>query len=119
MVLRAGLNWQAVDMFRAIFGYARQLGLSQSDSRLQNILLNNVLVKALWRFFEAKFDPSLTGDRATAMAAASDECETLIRALTDQVRDLVFRTVFNLMDGMLRTNFYRSDRKIPLYFFQD
>ena len=80
LVLRAGLTWDSVDLFRAIFGYARQLGLSQSSSRLQNILLSNVpLVKALWRFFEAKFNPGLSGDRAAEMAAASDECETLIR----------------------------------------
>ena len=119
MVLHAGLKWQAVDLFRAIFGYARQLGLSQSDSRLQNILLSNVpLVKALWRFFEAKFNPYLEGDRDAEIAAASDECETLIRALTDQVRDLVFRTVFNLMDSMLRTNFYRSDRQFHYISFK-
>ena len=119
LVLRAGLDWEAVDMFRAIFGYARQLGLSQSSSRLQNILLSNVpLVKALWRFFEAKFNPHLEGDRTAQIAAASDECETLIRALTDQVRDLVFRTVFNLMDSILRTNFYRSDRKFHYISFK-
>ncbi len=119
LVLRAGLSWESVDMLRAIFGYARQLGLSQSPSRLQNILLSNVpLVKALWRFFEAKFNPELTGDRAAEIAAAQDECETLIRALTDQVRDLVFRTVFNLMDSMLRTNFYRSDRQFHYISFK-
>ena len=119
LVLHAGLNWKAVDMFRAIFGYARQLGLSQSDSRLQNILLTNVpLVQALWRFFEAKFNPDLEGDRVSEMAAASDDCETLIRGLTDQVRDLVFRTVFNLMDSMLRTNFYRADRQFHYISFK-
>ena len=111
LVLRAGLNWQAVDLFRAIFGYARQLGLSQSSSRLQNILLSDVsLVKALWRYFEVKFDPSLSGNRTTQLESSREECETLIRNLTDQVRDLVFRTVFNLIDSMMRTNFYRRDR---------
>ena len=119
LVLRAGLDWAAVDMFRAIFGYARQLGLSQSSSRLQNILLSNVpLVEALWTFFEVKFNPALEGDRAVAMAKAQDECETLIRALSDQVRDLVFRTIFNLMDSMLRTNFYRADRKFHYISFK-
>ena len=119
MVLRAGLSWQAVDLFRAVFGYARQLGLTQSPSRLQNILLSDVpLVKALWSFFDVKFNPELQGDRVALLEEARENCEGLIRALTDQVRDLVFRTMFNLIDSMLRTNFYRSDRQFHYISFK-
>ena len=119
LVLRADLTLEAVDLFRAIFGYARQLGLSQSTSRLQNMLLSDIpLVKALWNFFETKFNPALEEGRAEAMEEAKDQCETLIRALTDQARDFVFRTIFNLMDSMLRTNFYRSDRQFHYISFK-
>ena len=111
ILLRAAVPWDGVDMLRAYNGYARQLGLRYTLNRVQEILLGRAsLVQALWRYFQAKFDPALESDRAAAIQAASDACEAEIVQITDHDQDRVFHTLFNLMQATLRTNFYRRDR---------
>jgi glutamate dehydrogenase len=111
ILLRAAVPWAGVDMLRAYNGYARQLGLRYTLNRVQEILLGRAsLVQSLWRYFQAKFDPDLEGDRADAIRAASDACEAEIVQITDHDQDRVFHTLFNLMQSTLRTNFFRDDR---------
>ena len=53
------------------YGYARQLGLSYSLARFTELLVDRpVCVHLLWRYFEARFQPGLVGDRAAAIASA-------------------------------------------------
>jgi glutamate dehydrogenase len=111
ILLRAAVPWQGVDMLRAYNGYARQLGLRYTVTRVQEILLGRPsLVKKLWDYFQAKFDPDLEGDRAAVMKSAHESCEGEIVRITDHDQDRVFNTLFNLMQATLRTNFYRTDR---------
>lgn len=111
ILLRANVPWQAVDLIRAYNGYARQLGLRYTLSRIQEILLGKAdLVLALWRFFEAKFDPDQSKGRAAAMHEASEALLDGLRAVNDHDQDVTFRTLHNLIDATLRTNFYRRDR---------
>lgn len=111
ILLRANIPWQAVDLIRAYNGYARQLGLRYTLSRIQEILLGKTdLVAALWRFFEVKFNPSHNGNRTKAAQEASEALLDGLRAVTDHDQDVTFRTLHNLIDSTLRTNFYRQDR---------
>ncbi len=111
ILLRASVPWEGVDLLRAYNGYARQLGLRYTANRVQEILLGRAsLVQKLWQYFQAKFDPDLTGDRAEAIRLAHDACESEIVRITDHDQDLVFHSLFNLMQATLRTNFYRTDR---------
>jgi len=111
ILLRASVPWQGVDMLRAYNGYARQLGLPYTVTRVQEILLGRPeLVQKLWQYFQAKFDPDLQGDRPAAIKATADACESEIVKITDHDQDRVFSTLFNLMQSTLRTNFYRTDR---------
>ena len=58
----------------------------------QEILLGRAsLVQSLWRYFQAKFDPDLEGDRADAIRASSDACEAEIVQITDHDQDRVFQ----------------------------
>ena len=111
ILVPASVPWEGVDMLRAYNGYARQLGLRYTQTRVQEILLGRPgLVQKLWAYFQARFDPDLQGDRAAAMKAAADACETEILQITDHDQDRVFSTLFNLMQATLRTNFFRTDR---------
>jgi len=111
LLLSARIPWQAVDMIRGYLGYARQLGLRYTLSRIEEILLANPgLVLDLWRYFHARFDPDLTGDRSKAMLEPKESFEAQIRSLTAHDQDVTFRTLFNLIESTLRTNFYRTDR---------
>ena len=111
LVLKGALSWQAVDMFRGIYGYAHQIQLSYNMSQVQSILISSIkTTHSLWKFFQAKFDPSLE-NRDVLLQKYIDEAETNIRQLTNQSQDLVFRMFYNLIESMLRTNYYRTDRK--------
>ncbi len=111
LVLRAGLSWEEVDLVRAYFGYARQIGLRYAAVRVQDILLNQPeCVATIIALFHAKFDPDLKGDRATAIAAAEDRLNDLLRQIKTNDDDFVMRRLVNLVESTLRTNFYRTDR---------
>lgn len=111
LILAANLSWQEVDLVRAYVGYARQLGLRQSIPRTQEILLNqSETVAAAIQYFHARFNPALDGDRAAAMEATSSALSERLRAIRTNDEDTVLRTLANLIESSLRTNFYRTDR---------
>ena len=111
LILAANVSWQAVDTIRGYLGYARQLGLRYTPTRINEILLAQPeLVRALWQYFAARFDPNLSGDRVRAMSEAKERFEALRRTLRNHDQDLTFRTLLNLVESTLRTNFYRNDR---------
>ncbi len=111
LLLRANLSWQEVDLVRAYFGYARQLGLKHTMARVQEILLNQSdCVAAIVALFHAKFDPDLSGDRTAAILAAQSVVDERLRAIRTNDEDVVLRTLANLVDASIRTNFYRTDR---------
>ncbi len=111
VLLRAGISWEAVDLIRAYQGYARQLGLRYTNQRIQEILLHRPgLVRELWAYFRARFDPDLQSDRDQAMRTAADRVTDGLLKITDHDQDRVFNSLFNLMGATLRTNFFRTDR---------
>ncbi|MEL6345008.1 MAG: NAD-glutamate dehydrogenase domain-containing protein [Myxococcota bacterium] len=119
LLLQINLPWQAVDMFRAYHGYARQLGLYYSIERVQTVLLSQPeMVSLLWAYFEARFDPDRGDDRAEQESAAAEAFEDALRAVKAADQDLVFRTFYNLLQSTLRTNFYRRDRKFHYLSFK-
>ena len=119
LVLRAGLGWQEVDLVRAYIGYARQLGIRHTIPQIQQILQNQSdCVAAIVGLFHTKFDPALLGDRAAAMAAAQARVDDALRLIKTNDEDYVMRTVANLVDATLRTNFYRTDRKFHYISFK-
>ncbi len=112
LILTAGLTWQEADLVRGLMGYGRQIVLRQTYARIQEILLKNAaLTAATVRWFVAKFDPDLPGDRAAIAQARGEEVLQLLKGVQTADEDQVMRTLQNLVDAMLRTNFYRTDRK--------
>lgn len=111
LLLRANLTWQEVDLVRAYFGYAKQLGLKHLMVRVQEILLAQAsCVSAIVQLFHAKFDPDLKVDRNAAITSAQAAVDERLRAIRTNDEDVVLRTLANLVDASLRTNFYRTDR---------
>ena len=111
VLLRADIPWEAVDLLRAYNGYARQLGLRYTLTRVQELLLAQpALVRLLWVFFQAKFDPDASGSRSKAVAKVDEAIEDALREVDDHDQDITLRTLHDLMAATLRTNFYRPDR---------
>ncbi|MEC7987687.1 MAG: NAD-glutamate dehydrogenase domain-containing protein, partial [Myxococcota bacterium] len=111
LLIAGKIPWKAVDMFRALHNYARQLAFPFSIEQTQTILCSSVEnVKLLWNFFEQKFNPSLQQDDGISVEKAMADSRDEIRKLRSQQQDIVFRTYHNLIESILRTNFYRTDK---------
>jgi len=111
VLLRSAIPWQAVDLLRAYVGYARQIGLRYTQSRVQELLLAQPeLVGKWWALFQARFDPDLGSDRKKATASADEAYSDGVRAILNHDQDVLFSTLHNLIEATLRTNFYRTDR---------
>ncbi|MCK6506427.1 NAD-glutamate dehydrogenase [Myxococcota bacterium] len=111
VLLRAAVPWQAVDLLRALLGYSRQLGMGYTLARYQELLLAQPeLVHTLWQLFLARFDPDRGADRQRACAQIAERFQELLRTIEDHDQDLVFRTLLNLVESTVRTNFFRTDR---------
>jgi glutamate dehydrogenase len=111
LLLVARLPWRAVELIRGYLGYARQLDLRYTRTRVREILLAKPeLASNLWNYFHTRFDPNLSGDRTRAIGETAEAFHDRLREVSDHDTDVVFRTIFNLMESTLRTNFYRQDR---------
>jgi glutamate dehydrogenase len=111
LVLTAQLSWKQVDLIRAYKGYARQINLGARTEFVREVLLAHPMVaRALIELFEARFDPAV-GNRAKAMAATKERVLDGLRAISSSDQDTVLRGLYTLIQGTIRTNFYRADRK--------
>lgn len=112
LVLAADVSWRYADMVRAYIHYNRQLS-SQSplDFSRQVCLTHADATRLLIQLFEARFNPALNLDGTTRQARV----DSLREAFQDRLRkvdlsseDKVLRNLFTLVEGTVRTNFYRN-----------
>ncbi|MDY0212653.1 MAG: NAD-glutamate dehydrogenase, partial [Desulfuromonadaceae bacterium] len=112
LVVRAGLDWQQVDVFRAYHNYYFQLGSAFTKRTVAFALINNPrAAMALYRYFSARFkpeekwaDPMVREEEALHPAR-----QELIESLSEVENvndDSILRTMFNLIDSTVRTNFF-------------
>jgi glutamate dehydrogenase len=74
-------------------------------------LRNSAVAAALFRSFAARFDPSLTGDRAALMAEAGEGVRRILESVGSLAEDEVLRALANLIRCALRTNFYQRPER--------
>nr|WP_240629606.1 NAD-glutamate dehydrogenase [Specibacter cremeus] len=116
LVLHEGMDWREVVILRGYAKYLRQMGNTNSYGFVANTLLDNAAVtRALVELFETRFDPDLAGDARDARTA--DVRERLAAAL-EQVPtldgDRVLRTLANLVEATLRTNYFQGKDYLSL-----
>ena len=125
LLLRADIPWPSLVMVLAYQAYARQLGLPYGQATVQEALLGHAdIVRGLTEMFRAKFDPDVEGLSSTVVDERRLELiDRSRRALLaqlegvdDLVSDQVLRTLYNLIDATVRTNFYARnlDRDVHL-----
>ncbi len=117
-----GLNWREIDIFRGYRNYYFQLGSPYSKKRVAYALIHNPEVaRLLYRYFEGRFadrpewsDPLVREEQA--LLPLRMEIAAALETVSDINEDDILRTLFNLIDSTVRTNFFvRKDR--PDYFF--
>lgn len=105
-------RWQDVDIFRAYRNYLFQIGSRFTKRSVAFALINNPQVTSLLlRYFQGRFDPENPAgqqrEEQVLMPLRLELVEAL-EAVADIQEDRILRTLFNLMDSTVRTNFYRQ-----------
>jgi glutamate dehydrogenase len=110
LVLQEGMPWHRVVILRSYAKYLRQIGNTNSYEFVADTLVANPAVAGgLVSLFESRFDPELaederirrTGQVRAELAAAMEQVATLDA-------DRVLRTIINLIEASLRTNFFQA-----------
>jgi glutamate dehydrogenase len=119
LLVLTGLSWRKIDIFRSYRNYYFQL-----DTRMpftlsrfhQSLNHNPQIILLLWRYFETRFRPDSHWDNPIqreeeGLLPIRLELAAALKLVTDVNEDHVLRTLFNLIDATVRTNFYRRQRQ--------
>jgi glutamate dehydrogenase len=107
-----GLDWRQIDVFRAYRNYYFQLGSPFTKRRVAFALIHNPgAAGLLFRYFEARFRPDPRWQdplrrEEEALSPLRQELAAALEAVTDINEDRILRTLFNLFDSTVRTNFF-------------
>ncbi len=121
LLVLTGLSWQEIDVLRAYRNYFLQLGHQITGASIHHAFLTNPLVAlGLFNYFEARFKPDPAWDNPAnreeqALSPIRLQLLENIAAVTDLNDDRILRTLFNLIDATVRSNFYVR-RDLPDYF---
>ncbi len=111
LILTAGLSWRQVEVLRTLRNHLQQVRPHYSLDTVNGVVLSNAgVAKALFRAFEAKFDPTVA-DRAQAVAKAQEELGQALDGVRNLLDDEVLRALANLIASALRTNFYQRPER--------
>ncbi|MCC7017001.1 MAG: NAD-glutamate dehydrogenase, partial [Rhodospirillales bacterium] len=109
LVLRAGLGWRDVVVLRALAKYLRQTGIAFSQTYMEETLFRNpALAILVVELFRARFDPAAQGKAAKRVGEIKAEIELALDRVTSADEDRIMRRFVNVVDAMLRTNFYQK-----------
>jgi len=112
LVMLAGLSSREVVILRAYSKYLRQLGMSFSETYMQDTLTQFAdITNALVRLFMLRFDPQQTKEKAREVIVETHRQEILNHL--DQVesldQDRMIRSYLNVIMASLRTNYFQTD----------
>jgi len=108
LVAGAGLDWREVVALRAMAKYLRQAGAAFSQAYMEDALAAHPgIARALVELFRARFDPAAGAERARAVQARMAEIEAALEQVASLDEDRILRRFLNLLQAMLRTNFWQ------------
>jgi glutamate dehydrogenase len=117
-----GLSWREIDVFRGYRNYYFQLGSPFTKKRVADALINNAKVAhLLYRYFEGRFKPAdhLVDPMTRELEVLSpirQELLTALEVVSDNNEDKILRTLFNLIDSTIRTNFFLRYQQDDYFF---
>jgi glutamate dehydrogenase len=108
-----GMSWQACDVLRAYRNYYLQLGHRTTSASFHRVFIHNPQTAlCLYHYFEARFrpnpdweDPMLREEQA--LFPLRLQILESIASVSDINDDRILRTVFNLIDATVRSNFHQ------------
>ena len=118
LLLHADIPWPSLVMILGYQYYARQIGSPYGLATVQEALLGHAdIVRGLTELFRAKFDPEIEGQnglvvderRRQLIERSRGALLAQLEGVDDLVSDQVLRSLLNLIDATVRTNFYARD----------
>ncbi|GAB6139291.1 hypothetical protein JCM14076_00200 [Methylosoma difficile] len=112
LCLLTGMDWQAIDVLRTYRNYFLQLGHRSTPRSVHHALINNACVAlGLFNYFDARFNPNPAWQDPMAREeqALFPLRLNILKSLADVADindDRILRTLFNLIDATMRSNFH-------------
>jgi glutamate dehydrogenase len=111
LVIAAGLDWRDITILRGIGKFLRQAAMTFSLAYMQQALVRNPDVAALLvGLFYAKNAPAPDGDRAGRVAEVEKHIAAALKDVASLDDDRIIRRFKNVIDAVLRTNFFQQAR---------
>jgi glutamate dehydrogenase len=112
LVTVAGMGWRQISVLRAYRDYLLQLGHPFSRGDVGRALVAHVTpARLLYDYFEARFggdagDEALRHRENTLLPSLRQAMVEALAAVKDLRQDTILRTLFNLIDATVRTNYF-------------
>jgi glutamate dehydrogenase len=109
LVVGAGLTWREVVILRAYSRYLRQIGITYSQSYLeQTIQRHPTFARSLVDMFAALFDPT-KGKKKPDVERMRGIYMARLEDVASADEDRILRRFLNALESTLRTNFFQTD----------
>lgn len=110
LLLSAGLNQQEINLFILYRNYYWQIGAPYLPVN-QSFLKNPDVINALKDYFIRKFNPSegVIPRTNEQLKSLEDRALKAIEQVKTVAEDIIFKTIFNLIQATIRTNFFDID----------
>jgi glutamate dehydrogenase len=123
LVLGADLEWDEVVILRAYAKYLKQIGLTLSESYIQQTLARYpAITRDIIQLFRNNFDPELGAAAPRGVAGATTglgrqgaalglraQIEDALERVTNPDEDRILRLYVSLIEATLRTNYFQRD----------
>ena len=111
LVMGAGLAWRDVTILRAIGKFLRQAAMTFSLAYMQQALVRNPdVAHLLVALFHARNDPKgAAGERDSHAGTIEKQIAAALRDVPSLDDDRIIRRFKNVIDAVLRTNFWQRD----------
>jgi glutamate dehydrogenase len=111
LVLRAGLAWRQVVVLRALCKYLRQAGIPFSQIYMEETLAHHPnIARLIVDLFLTLFDIDESPERGKRADSLRAKLKESLDAVVSADEDRILRRYVNVVESMLRTNFFQRSK---------
>lgn len=110
LVIAAQIHWRDAALLRAYTAYLKQIQFGYSAQYIADTLAQyKDIASQLVAYFYAQFDPAITSSSRPAATKLRKKILGRIDKVSNLAEDSVLRSILELMDATLRTNYFQMD----------
>jgi glutamate dehydrogenase len=112
LVIAAQIHWRDAALLRAYAAYLKQIQFGYSAQYIADTLAQyKSIANQLVDYFYAQFDPAIKSSKRPAAAKLHKKILVAIDKVSNLAEDSVLRSILELMDATLRTNYFQTDEE--------